>query len=286
MTEDPVARAKNWSDLNKLLFADSWQDDLKRHRSDYAFRGVTCSSYKLTTSLIRLGGEKYPGHGPKLEQMLLRSFKKYAYQDNTRNYNVWDWLSLAQHHGLPTRLLDWTNSPLIALHFATYDCGSSGESYDKDAAVWCVRVDKTHHEMPTTVHNVLRRRGAFIFTTEMLEEVATSLDDLNKIADMTNFVMFFEPPSLDARIINQFGFFSVMPNAETALDDWLAQHPDLYRKIVIPARLKWEIRNKLDQMNITERVLMPGLDGLCTWLKRYYSRYPENAENTEDKELE
>jgi len=52
--------------------------------------------------------------------------------------------------------------------------------------------------------------------------------------------------------------------------EWLVKRPVTYRKIIIPAQLKKEIREKLDQSNITERVLYPGLDGLCTWLKRHY----------------
>ena len=56
-----------------------------------------------------------------------------------------------------------------------------------------------------------------------------------------------------------------------ALDDWLKRHPKVYRKIIIPAALKWEVRDKLDQANITERTLFPGLDGLSRWLERYYT---------------
>ena len=54
-------------------------------------------------------------------------------------------------------------------------------------------------------------------------------------------------------------------------EEWLNQHHIAFKKVIIPAALKWEVRDKLDQANITERVLFPGLDGLSTWLKRHYS---------------
>ena len=84
-------------------------------------------------------------------------------------------------------------------------------------------------------------------------------------------VAFLEPPSLDERIINQAALFSLMSNAAATLDEWLARQPNLHRTIVLPAKLKWEVRDKLDQANITERVLFPGLDGLSAWLRRYYA---------------
>jgi hypothetical protein len=61
-----------------------------------------------------------------------------------------------------------------------------------------------------------------------------------------------------------------MSHATSLLEDWLVDKPELYFRIRIPARMKWEIRDKLDQSNITERVLFPGLDGLARWLKRHY----------------
>lgn len=61
-----------------------------------------------------------------------------------------------------------------------------------------------------------------------------------------------------------------MSSPHVGLDEWLSQYPTLFRKMIVPTRLKWEIRDKLDQANVTERVLFPGLDGLSDWLKRYY----------------
>jgi hypothetical protein len=71
--------------------------------------------------------------------------------------------------------------------------------------------------------------------------------------------------------VNQFALFSMMSSPSARLDGWLLrQRPDLVRRIMISAKLKWEVRDKLDQANITERVLFPGLDGLGRWLRRHY----------------
>ena len=79
---------------------------------------------------------------------------------------------------------------------------------------------------------------------------------------------------MDRRILNQFALFSLMSSPGARLDKWLESHPELCRKVRIPARLKWEIRDNLDQANINERVLFPGLDGLSRWLARYYTPAP------------
>jgi hypothetical protein len=109
----------------------------------------------------------------------------------------------------------------------------------------------------------------------MLMRGATTLPEFDALArdagEVSDFVVFFEPPSLDARIVNQYSLYSLMSSPSLALDEWLRDHPDLLRKIIIPAELKWEVRDKLDQANITERVLFPGLDGLSSWLRRQYS---------------
>jgi hypothetical protein len=92
--------------------------------------------------------------------------------------------------------------------------------------------------------------------------------------------VFLEPPSIDDRIVNQFALFSLMSTPTQAMDIWLAAHADVSRKIIIPASLKWEVRDKLDQAGITERVLFPGLDGLTTWLTRYYT--PHCGDSADD----
>jgi hypothetical protein len=104
---------------------------------------------------------------------------------------------------------------------------------------------------------------------DILSKVAKSLNEFDALGS-EDFVAFFEPPSLDDRIVNQYAVFSVMSNSKALLDDWLRGHPSVYRKIIIPASLKWEIRDKLDKSNINERIF-PGMDGLASWLRRYYS---------------
>jgi len=78
---------------------------------------------------------------------------------------------------------------------------------------------------------------------------------------------------MDDGIVNQFGLFSIRSDPKPSQEDWFLGRPHLCKKVIIPSEKKWEIRDKLDQANITERVLFPGLDGLCDWLNRnYFSR--------------
>lgn len=254
------ARVESWNELNDRLFEGSWQGELGRFRATYAFRGVASVGHDLRTGLTRLGAR-----ARELEGHMLRNFRKYARRESVAGDSVWNWLALAQHHGLPTRLLDWSYSPYVALHFATEQV----EAHDDDAAVWVVDFARTNDFLPDALKDVLAEEGAQVFTAEMLERAASSLAELDALAP-ERFVAFFEPPSLDDRIVNQFALFSLLSDPAVGLERWLECHESVYRRIVIPAALKWEIRDKLDQANITERVLYPGLDGLCRWLARYY----------------
>lgn len=253
---------KSWKELCERLYDNSWQDEIGRFRSDYAFRGVSDKDYDLSTSFRR-----HCGSHPHLEYHLLRNFRKYArIEDNSDHISDWKWLTIAQHYGLPTRLLDWTYSPFVAMHFATAEV----EQYDHDAAIWHVDYVKVNKMLPSPLIDVLEDVGAHVFTLEMLERALPETKGFDKLAK-TDLVIFFEPPSVDARIVNQFAFFSAMSSPTAQLDKWLEAHPDLYRRIIIPRDLKWEIRDKLDQANITERLLFPGLDGLTAWLTRQYT---------------
>jgi hypothetical protein len=254
-------RVSTWNELTEALYAESWSEPLQRFRSNFAFRGMSDASHSLRTSLHRISEEPQA-----VEGHMLRNFRKYAMRDAVPKDSLWSWLALAQHHGLPTRLLDWTFSPLVALHFAT----EKVSMYHVDAVVWCVDFVKTNKLLPKGLRKILEEEGSNAFTVEMLDRVAGSLGDFDK-SYKDSFVVFFEPPSLDNRIINQFALFAMMSSPTSRLDHWLAEHPDLCRRLIIPAALKWEVRDKLDQANITERVLFPGLDGLSQWLKRYYT---------------
>ncbi len=252
---------RTWDELQHELYRDAWNADLGRFRSRCAFRGISDAGYRLETTLIRLRG-KYA----ELENHVLRNFKKYAHRDVVSGNSTWHWMAVAQHFGLPTRLMDWTYSPFCALHFATSDL----DKFDTDGVVWAINYVRAHRLLPDNLKLQLEREGANVFTVEMLSQSVKTLQELDELREEP-FVLFFEPPSIDDRIANQFAFFSVMSDPQALLDDWIEQNPTAGRKIIIPADLKWEIRDKLDQSNITERVLFPGLDGLSKWLKRHYS---------------
>jgi hypothetical protein len=251
----------SWSELLDALFKDSWNRQLGRFREPFAYRGQTLATEDLSSRLLRLAAGR-PGV-ERLELHLLRNFRKYAYRQGVAD-SIWHWLALGQHRGLPTRLLDWTYSPLVALHFATANLTDMNE----DGVVWAINFVEANRFVPARLKRVMTAEGSDTATVDMLGAFP-SLRDFDRLS-RNPFVVFLEPPSLDPRIVNQHALFSLMSSTRGTLDDWLAVHPTLARRVVIPASLKWEVRDKLDQANVNERVLFPGLDGLSRWLTRYY----------------
>jgi hypothetical protein len=256
----------SWADLQEKMYHQAWDGSLARFRSQFAYRGMGDANYPLSTSLMRLGGDF-----ALLERHLLRNFRKYACRDMGLRDSLWNWIALAQHHGLPTRLFDWTFSPYVALHFATTDL----TQFDRDGVIWCVNYVRAKVLLPEALHRLLEEEGANVFTVDLIEQSVGTLRDFDRLS-REPFVIFLEPPSLDDRLVNQWALFSALSDPSLAFDRFLERHPDFYHRVIIPAKLKWEIRDKLDQANITERVLFPGLDGLCAWLRRQYS--PKRAE--------
>lgn len=254
---------KSWLEILDALYEGSWNKDLQRFRSPYAFRGLSRNNHRLASSLVRLA--EPAADVKRLELALLRNFRKYAHGEAVGADSIWDWLALGQHRGLPTRLLDWTYSPLVALHFATENTAE----FSEDGVVWCVNFVEANKRLPLRLKRMLQQEGSDTFTVEMLGAFKSlrQFDALGR----DPFVVFLEPPAVDRRILNQLALFSLISDPAATIDDWLRTHPELCRRVPVPAALKWEIRDKLDQANVNERVLFPGLDGLSRWLTRYYT---------------
>lgn len=253
----------SWRELDDALTSVGFGRHPSDARSTLAFRGLARSSYSNVSSLARLSGDY-----PALERHLIRNFRKYAHQESP-GPTTWDWVALGQHHGLPTRLLDWTFSPLVALHFAT------ATSPRDEAILWAVDIAAAHESLPAALQEDLDREGMILVTTELLSRHAPDVHELKGLEEEGAFALFLEPPSLDQRIVNQAAVLSVISDPTFQMEEWLEAHPEACYAWRISADLKAEVRLRLDQAQITERVLLPGLDGLAAYLRRYYSPMAE-----------
>ncbi len=248
-----------------LLSEQEYRDDLKRNRNLYVYRGQPDASFILTTSLERNCKDKKK----ELEPCILRNFTKYAVFDEPSIENsVWKQMIFGQHHGLPTRLLDWSFSPLIALHFSVTE--NDLEDMDKrDSVVWRTDIHELHDLLPEKYKKISQKYCTTVFSVDMLAEACDSLATYDK--DMgDSAILMIEPPSVDVRIINQYSFFSVIPSDMKDIQAFLDLHTEKTVRYVIKKEIRWQIRDMLDHHNVSERIVYPGLDGLSMWLGRHY----------------
>lgn len=251
--------------LMPLLSEQEFRPELGRNRSSYLYRGMPDTSYRMVTSLSRC----CKGLQKTLEPAILNNFAKYAVrEDPTVTQSVWHQMITGQHNGLPTRLLDWTHSALVALHFAMTE-DNLEEMDAHDCMVWRIDMNEQINHLPETYRLAVGREQTTLFSVEMLSKLAPTLEKYDEDMGDRSMVIV-EPPSTNNRIIMQYSFFSAIPTGMQDIEKYLDNYTQNTVKYVIDKGLRWRVRDMLDSLNISERLLYPGLDGLSKWIARHY----------------
>jgi len=181
--------------------------------------------------------------------------------------NEWEWMSTAQHYGLPTRLLDWSQGPLAALFFATENT-SFRNTEDDCSVVWCLN--------PTVLNEKSRFIEDFTSIPNLSEENETFLQQLKeKFGVGVNHNGQLYPialihPSSNTRIHAQRGVFTLFPINGLPLDE-LEKSDEFLIKILIPNELKPDFKKQLFSTGITYSNIYPDLDSLCKDIKFEYN---------------
>jgi hypothetical protein len=172
----------------------------------------------------------------KAERRMLDRFQKESlpFFRGRVPQNDWEWLSVAQHQGMPTRLLDWTANALAGLWFAVAANPPGG---GKRGVLWALDVSEENERSP---------KGKDIFNLAR------------------TFV--FQPFHIDQRIVAQAAWFSVhrySSKGKFVPLELIAQFKPALTKYIIPADRFQALRQELRLMGITQASLFPDLSGLC-----------------------
>ena len=261
----------------------------------YLYRGLENKEYELLPGLFRKQQDIFDDEGHSVENYqylafgkekdILQSFIHEAsnyIQLSTTDYSRW--AEYAQHYGVPTRFLDWSRNPLVALYFACRD------QKEKDGKVWLLHArnyDRAYPEKTAAIMDISRRE---------------ILDKLIQGEQCCDYPMLYTPFYVDPRTSAQSSYFMVWGAKESRFEEMFSdekyhmclpkkdsnvrsygQHEQeaLLFSFLIYADRKQPLLRELDMVGINEKTLFPGLDGIGRYVERKFRfDYNEAVENT------
>lgn len=209
------------------------------------FRGHADATWKLLPTLARLRQAK-----PHLETNLYFDFLMRGGNLLPAPDDAWNNLFMMQHHGVPTRLLDWSETFGVALYFALKQPAD-------EACIWILN--------PAELNRLTRNRKALIDTTEL----GGSYDDffVHRRERFDPAVVALSAPRHHPRVAQQRGCFTLHNDLTTPLD---GLYPNVVIPVPVPSAAYEGGREFLRLSGLSEYTLFPDLDGLAREMKTYY----------------
>ena len=261
----------------KIFNIDSIEDlirEINELPNNFLYRGQANAEWKLESSLERMLNDEWTSERvKKFEEMSLFRFKSKFHlydKENIKPESKLAWLSLMQHYGAPTRLLDFTESPYVALYFAL-------EYYNPlqklPLALYALDYANILEE---SIEYIKSKDKEFKETKESIHEKQDEI--FSNVVDRFHYDIAWvtEPKLLNVRLDRQAGSFLLSGNSNRRIEETLSL--DIYEstkmiKYVIHPDLYVGIFTLLRKMNITSKSLYGDLDGVARGIKMRMQRY-------------
>jgi hypothetical protein len=259
-----------------------WYEELLR-RPDYytnrwVFRGVSSAEYNLITTLEREAERSGLSLGDlaDFERRIMNEFRRRLHhysQHIPERHDIAEWLSLMQHYGAPTRLLDWTYSPYVAVYFAVE------KPRDKKCALWAL--ESVWYTSDYTIPRLGKDQVETFFKDVVRPKLTVEPED-TKQPQYSLFQYLFRNPRPGLFLVNPFKLSErstiqqsvhlmagdITKSFEENLRVHHADHDKLVKlEIEIDAPRRKQFLLNLHRMNINRSTLFPGLQGFAESLK-------------------
>ncbi len=236
------------------------------------YRGCGNLSHKLKPSLYRHKASKTIEDLMSLEKRLLSRFQQRSLPFHSRSLSdPWDALFLMQHYGVPTRFLDWSESPLMALFFAVtsaqHSLSAQGRPvFKNDASIWVLDPEQWNKRAV-----YLRSFKAAVLTTD--DPNVGAYKPVGDISTMKSFPIAIYGAHNSQRIVAQRGVF-VCFGKDTRPMELIYQREhfpvDCLMRVVIKKGRLPHMHEALRRHGLTDSVAFPDLDGLAREIKREF----------------